>query len=217
MTRRQPLSAAILAGGRSRRMGQDKALLRLGDRTMLEVVAARAAGVADEVFFVASGRPEYERLGFRVVPDRLAEAGSLGGIFTALLTARNPYCLVLACDMPFVNPDLLAYMAGLPRDYDVLVPALPAEKSDQGGDATLETLHAIYGKGCLAPIESRLQAGRYKIVGFFEDVRVRRIEGDELRRLDPELRSTVNANTPEEFAAAAARAGDRDSPPGRTR
>ena len=198
----EPLSVAILAGGRSRRMGQDKALLRLGDRTLLEVVAERVRPVADELFVVATDRPEYDALGFRVVPDHYPDSGSLGGIYTALVTAANPYCLVVACDMPFLNRALLEYMAALPRDYDVLVPALAAERSDQGGEETLETLHAIYGAACMPAIERRLRAGRFKIVGFFDEVRVRRLGPEVLRRFDPELRSTLNANTPDEFDRA---------------
>jgi molybdopterin-guanine dinucleotide biosynthesis protein A len=199
----EPLSAAILAGGKSRRMGRDKALLEIGGRPLLEIVADRLAPLVADLIVVASDRPDYDRFGLPVYPDRYSEAGSLGGIFTALDAARFEHCLVVACDMPLINPDLVAFMAAQPRDYDVLVPALPAERSDQGGDETLETLHAIYSKRCLPAIRSRLDAGRYKIVGFFDDVRVRRLDVATVRRFDPELHSFFNANTPEEFDWAA--------------
>lgn len=200
MSRHDALSVAILAGGRSRRMGRDKALMKIGDRTLLEIVAERASNVADELLVIASERPEYAALGYTVIPDRYPDAGSLGGIYTAISAAKHAYCLVLACDMPLLSRSLLIFMASLPREYDVLIPALPADRSDQGGRETLETLHAIYSRSCLAPIQSRLEAGHYKIVGFFDDVRVRRLDESTVRAIDPNLLSFFNANTPAEFA-----------------
>lgn len=205
------LSLAILAGGQSRRMGQDKALLEFGGRPLVEQVAERAAAVAAEIFLVAPLRPEYERFAWRIVPDRFPQAGSLGGVYTALVEARHQFCLVLACDMPFVNPALLAYMAEQPRDYDVLVPALAADRSDQGGKETLETLHAIYSKHCLPAIERQLRDGIFKIIGFFSEVKVRRVPEDTVRRFDPQLLSFFNANTPDEFDWARRKLGDADA------
>lgn len=199
------VSVGVLAGGQSRRMGRDKALLPFEGQPLLSLVLDRVRDFADDLFIVASDRPEYERFGVPVVADQYPDSGSLGGIYTAIAHARNDYCLVVACDMPFLNPSLLGAMLKRERSYDVLVPALAAERSDQGGRETLETLHAIYSKRCLAPIERRLQAGRYKIIGFFDDVRVERISESELRQYDPALLSFFNANTPEEYAWAAAR------------
>lgn len=194
-----PLSVAILAGGLSRRMGQDKALLEFGGRTLLEQVIDRARAVADEMFLVATSRPEYDRFGLRLVPDRHPRAGPLGGIYTAVAASKHQFCLVLACDLPFVNPDLLAYMASVERDYDVLVPSLAAERSDQGGKETLETLHAIYSKACLPAMERQLNEGIFKIIAFYSEVRVRRIPEDVVRQFDPQLLSFFNTNTPAEF------------------
>ena len=196
---KQPgLSAAVLAGGLSRRMGRDKALLPLrpGDPPLAATVIARARLVADEVFVVARNRPAYEAFGVPVVPDLEEEAGTLGGIATALHTAAHDHCLVLACDLPFLNPELLQWLAAQPRDYDALVPRLPGE-SRQGGGFVFQTLHAIYGKGCLPPIERRLAEGRRQIVGFFDEVRLRPVDADAITALDSEFRSFFNANTPE--------------------
>lgn len=199
MKRLEPLSVAILAGGQSRRMGRDKALLEFGGRPLLARVIERAAGVAGEMLLIATQRPEYAPFGLRVVPDRYPQCGSLGGIFTAVSEAANACCLVLACDMPFINPDFLEYMAQQPRDYDVLVPALPAERSNQSTKETLETLHAIYSKECLPAMERQLREGVLKVAGFFSEVRVQRIPEETIRRFDPQLLSFFNANTPEEF------------------
>ena len=210
-----PLSAAMLAGGLSRRMGTDKALLTLrpGDPPLARIVLDRVATVADEVFVVASGRPGYERFGARVVPDRYPEAGTLGGIATALTVAAHAHCLVVACDMPFLNPELLRWLADQPRDYEVLVPRLPGE-SRQGGGLVYQTLHAVYARSALPAIERRLAAGDRRVISFFPEARVREVDLPTVQRLDPELLSFYNANTPE-AAAQAKEWLDREVTPGR--
>lgn len=200
-----PLSAAVLAGGRSTRMGRDKALLPLtaGGPPMIQVVVEQLRGVASEVIIVSESRPGYDAFGHRVVPDDYPGTGALGGIATALRHAAHEHCLVVACDMPFLSLPLLERMAGEPRDYDVLVPRLPGQ-SRQGGGMVYQTLHAIYGRGCLGPIVAQLAEGNPQVIRFFPSVRVRELGKDEVRRHDPGLVSFFNANTPE--AAAQARA-----------
>ncbi|MEX2425530.1 MAG: molybdenum cofactor guanylyltransferase [Thermomicrobiaceae bacterium] len=211
MSKQNQLTTAILAGGQSRRMGQDKALLEVEGRALIEYVLDAANSVSDETMIVASDRPEYEKFGVRVVPDKFPMSGSLGGIYTAVSEASNDYCLVLACDMPFINQDLVEYMANAPRDYDVLVPSLPAERSDQGGAETLETLHAIYSRNCLPAIERQLNAGVFKVVGFFSEVNVQKVPEDVISKFDPQLLSSFNANTPEEFVWARERLAQQAS------
>jgi molybdopterin-guanine dinucleotide biosynthesis protein A len=195
------VSIALLAGGQSRRMGRDKALLDFLGEPLLARVIRRVRPLTDDLFIVATDRPEYTRFGIPVVPDAVPGCGPLGGIYTALSVARNDACVVLSCDLPFVNPQLLGALLTLPRDYDVLVPVRPV-RTDQGGTETFETLHAIYVKSCLPAIARCLTAGRYKIVSFFPEVRVRRVEESELRRYDPELLSFLNTNTPDAYQRA---------------
>jgi len=191
------ISAAVLAGGKSSRMGQDKALLRLrpGDPPLAEGVIRLVERVAADVFVVASDRPAYAGFGVPVVPDRYPDAGTLGGIATALAVARHDRCLVVACDMPFLVEGLLRWMAAQPPDHDLLIPRVPGE-SRQGGGVIYQTLHAIYARRCLPPIERQLAAGDRRVVGFFDHVRVRVIAPEELAVLDPLGRSFFNANTP---------------------
>ena len=198
-----PLSAAVLAGGQSRRMGTDKALLPLrpGDPPLAQVVIDRVRAVADDVIVVASDRPAYAVFGVPVSPDRFPEAGTLGGIATALAATRHAHCLVVACDMPFLDIELLRWMAEHPRTYDVLVPRLPGE-SRQGGGFVYQTLHAIYGKTCLPAIERRLAVGQRQVIGFFPEVNVEAVDEAAIRAIDPDLRSFFNANTPEAAAEA---------------
>ena len=202
---RAPLSAAALAGGQSRRMGTDKALLPLaaGGEPMLRVVLKRLSAVADDVLVVANNREKYEEFGAPVVPDLRPDIGALGGIQAAIASSAHDHCLVVACDMPFLSLPLLQRMADEPRDYDVLVPLVPGESRQRSDGLVFQTLHAIYGKQCLPFIEQRIIEGRKQVVAFFEDVRVRTLDIAEIRRWDPDLRSFFNANTPEALRAAA--------------
>jgi molybdopterin-guanine dinucleotide biosynthesis protein A len=210
----KPLSAAVLAGGKSRRMGRDKALLPItpGGPPMLAIVLKRLATIADDLMVIANDAPRYESFGARVVSDQREGGGSLIGIHSALGHARYEHCLVVACDMPFLSLPLLSRMAAEPRDFDVLVPLLPGE-SRQGGDGLVyQTLHAIYSKNSLAAIEARLDRQTRQVIAFFPDVRVRALSHDEVARWDPELRSFFNANTPEALELAGAMAKDTERP-----
>ena len=202
---RAPLSAAALAGGQSRRMGTDKALLPLaaGGEPMLRVVLKRLSAVADDVLVVANNREKYEEFGAPVVPDLRPDIGALGGIQAAIASSAHDHCLVVACDMPFLSLPLLQRMADEPRDYDVLVPLVPGESRQRSDGLVFQTLHAIYAKQCLPFIEQRIIEGKKQVVAFFEDVRVRTLDIAEIRRWDPDLRSFFNANTPEALRAAA--------------
>lgn len=212
-----PLSAAILAGGQSRRMGTDKALLRLvpGGPTLVERTIAAVGAVAAETFLVANDR-RLDALGhgLRTVPDAFPGTGALGGIYSAVAAARHTHCLVVACDMPFLSAPLLMALAAQPRDYDVLAPFLPVAASRQGtAGGVYETLHAIYGRAALPAMREQLEAGRLRIVGFFPRVRVRALPSAAIERLDPTGMAFFNVNTPERLAEARAFLA-RGAPPG---
>jgi molybdopterin-guanine dinucleotide biosynthesis protein A len=186
-------SVAVLAGGQSRRMGQDKAFLPVGGRPVVERVVERVAPLSDDLLLIANTQAPYSHLAARLVSDVYPGQGPLGGIYTALQAARHEHCLVVACDMPFLNPGLLRYLidlVGLASGYDVVIPRV---------EEFPETLHAVYGKRCLEPIQRRLLAGQLKIVGFFDEVRVRYVERDDVARFDPEFRSFLNMNTPSDW------------------
>ena len=199
------LSAAVLAGGESRRMGTDKALLPLvaGGQPMLGLVLERLSSVADDVLVVANDQERYSSFGARVVQDLHRHVGAVGGIQAAIEWSAHDYCLVVACDMPFLSVPLLRRMAGEPRNYDVLVPLIPGESRQRGDGLVFQTLHAIYSKRCLPYIEKRIGEGQKQVVGFFENVQVRTLDVTEIARWDPNLRSFFNANTPDALLAAA--------------
>jgi molybdopterin-guanine dinucleotide biosynthesis protein A len=177
-------------------MGRDKAWLDVGDgRPIVQRVIDVMREVADEVFLVANDE-RFRTLGLRVVPDRFPEGGVLGGIATGIGAATHDRVLVAACDMPFLRAEAFRTLVEQADGADAVVPRI-------GGE--YQTLHALYTKACLAPIDRALGAGRLRVISFFDDVRVRVLEEDELRAVDPELRSFVNVNTPEEFDAAKGR------------
>ena len=187
------ISAAVMAGGKSRRMGRDKAWLDVGDgRPIVQRVIDVLREVAHDVFVVANDE-RYRTLGLRVVPDRFPEGGVLGGIATGIGAAAHDRVLVAACDMPFLTADVFRLLIERSSEADAVVPRI-------GGE--YETLHALYTKACLAPIERALASGKMRVISFFADVRVRSLDEADLRAVDPGLRAFTNVNTPEELAAA---------------
>jgi molybdopterin-guanine dinucleotide biosynthesis protein A len=199
-----PTSAVIIAGGRSRRMGQDKRRLRLWGEagpTLLEHTVAVAAGLCAEVVVVLNDAEDWPGLAARTVPDAYPDGGALGGIATGLAAAQHDAALVLAADMPFLNTALLAAMLARPRDYDALLPRSP-EPGAARNTLDLEPLHAIYRTTCLAPIRATLEAGQRRIAAFFPLVRLAFVEPDEIARHDPLGRAFLNLNTPEQLELA---------------
>lgn len=172
-------------------MGQNKALLPAGPRTLVEVVLARLREACDDVLLVTNAPATYDHLGVRTVRDVLPSGQSLVGIYTGILHTGGP-AFICACDMPFLHPALIRYMISLIHAADVVIPL-------HGG--TYEPLHAVYTPACLDPIR-RCVERQGRNTDFLSDVRVRAVEAEEVRRFDPAMRSFVNLNTPEEYAQA---------------
>jgi molybdopterin-guanine dinucleotide biosynthesis protein A len=120
------------------------------------------------------------------VVDLYPETGSLIGIYTGLVHSSNFLNLVVACDMPFLNLELLRYMIKVAPGFDVVVPGI--------GDK-MEPLHAVYSKNCIKPMEDLIKQGNLKVTGFFDSVKVRYVGEEELNRFDPEHLSFFNINT----------------------
>lgn len=197
-------TVAISAGGKSSRMGTDKSFVQIRGKPIIEHLLSRVAGLGQAETILVTNRPaDYEHLGLPMFSDVLPDKGSLGGIYTAIHASRQPYILVLACDLPFANPALLRYMLDLCADdtFDVVVPRV---------NGYPEGLHAIYSQACLMPIRWQLDTDRLKVIGFYSDVRVRYVEEAEHKPLDPHGLSFFNVNTPQELAEAQ-RLADIDS------
>lgn len=185
------ISIAILAGGQSKRMGQDKAFLPVGTGPVIERVLQMVQPLSDDLFISTNSPDKYEKYGLRLVGDIYPDKAALGGLFTAIHAAQYHNVLVVACDMPFLNAELLRYLITLADSADVVVPMIDPPQP--------ETMHAVYSKVCLKSIESRLLQNRLKIIGFFDDVTVRYVERSEIEKFDPHFHSFINMNTPEEW------------------
>lgn len=186
------VTAAILAGGKSTRMGTNKAVLQVHGRPMIEQVCAAVASLCRETILVTNTPEEYAHLQLPMFGDQFPEHGSLGGLYTAVQAARWPHVLVVACDMPLLNPALLAYLIAVRHAADAIVPQW---------DEFPEPLHAIYAKSCASAMRACLQAKRLKITSFFGACAVRLVSRAEIEVFDPTGMSFRNVNTPEELAA----------------
>ena len=194
------LSLAILAGGNSQRFGQDKALVLLEGQPLLGHVLERTAGLAAETFLVTNRPEAYARFGQRMVGDLSPGSGVLGGLYTALHYAAQPWVLALACDMPLVNRALLEYMFTLTGEGEVVVPSLEGQP---------EPLHALWSKACLEPARAALARGDRRMVSFFSEMRVRAVSRAEVETFDPEHLSFLNVNTPAQLAEVVRRLADK--------
>ena len=190
---RRPISCIVLAGGGGKRLGADKAFLRIGDRTLIEGIVEKMARIGDEVIIVTNSPQKYSHLKARLVGDVYPGKGALVGIYSGLKAAHSHHSLVVACDMPFLDLRLLRYMILLSLGQDVVIPRV-------GG--LTEPLHAIYSKQCLQPIERVLAVSSLRIVDFFPEVRVRYIEEQEIKLFDPQRLSFFNINTPADLEKA---------------
>src|SRR5215470_7625949 len=118
----QPITGVILAGGKSSRMGQNKALMALGGQRLVDRVVTVMRSVFDDLLMVTNTPEVYAELGVPMVRDVWSEKGSLGGIYSAIYHVATPYCLVVACDMPFLQAAVLHYLLTQIADYDVIIP-----------------------------------------------------------------------------------------------
>jgi molybdopterin-guanine dinucleotide biosynthesis protein A len=189
------VDAAILAGGRARRFGgADKSTLRVGHATILERQLEALEGLADRVFVVAGDPGPFADYDLRVVPDRLPEAGALGGIYTALVEAETSQVLVLACDLPFVTGPLLARLAGEAGEpYDAVVP-----RTRDGR----QPLCAVYARGIAETVRREIESGHLKVQDLLEAIRLRELGPRDLARFDPDGRLFHNVNTPGDLELA---------------
>jgi molybdenum cofactor guanylyltransferase len=191
MSEPQPtVSAIILAGGQSRRMGRDKALIDYHGRPIIAHVIDTLRALADDIVVVSNRLDLYSSFGARVAADYDPPCGPLGGIAAGLQAVHHPLAVVAACDMPFLNATLLRWLIDLADGYDAVVPQTGAE---------FEPLHAVYRRECRGPIVQRIERGERRVISFFADVRLRPVPEAEWRRLDPDGRSLINLNTPDDL------------------
>ena len=191
------INCIVLVGGKSLRLGRNKVAVTVGNRSLLQWVISRLAFFNSDIIMVTAKEQSIPRFidypKLKVVSDIYPGKGSLGGIYTGLVASDSFYNLVVACDMPFLNQALLRYMIEIADNFDLVIPRL---------GNTIEPLHAVYSKSCLAPIEYLLKQDDLQILKFFHSVKVRYVEADEIDRFDPEHLSFFNINTEADLKTA---------------
>lgn len=183
----------VTAGGRSSRMGKDKAWLEFGGQSMIERVIAALSPVTASVSIIANG-PEYSRLGLPVFGDTREGIGPLEAIRTALANTNLRRAVLVGCDLPFVTTDLFRFLLNIGGDYQVVLPV--------GPDGKLETLCAIYCKQMLPIVSDLIDGGERKVSLLFDRVATRLVVFEELRHLRGSELFFENVNTPTDYARA---------------
>jgi molybdopterin-guanine dinucleotide biosynthesis protein A len=193
----------ILAGGKNLRLGRNKALEIIGAKKVIERVVSSLTPIANNLIIVtADGKNLLLPLsGARFVADIYPGKGPLGGIYSGLSASSTQFNIAVACDMPFLNTNLLRHMLEIAPGFDAVIP--------RTRESLFEPLHAVYSKNCLSVIKSHIQSGQLSIRAFLADVKVRYVEEDECRRYDPDLLSFFNMNRQSDYEKALKIAGNQ--------
>lgn len=189
------ISVVIQAGGKSKRMGEDKALINFQNMTMIEYILKQIDEIGNEIIIISNQPEKYQKFGRKVFSDILPNHGALGGIFTAIHHSSHPKCLLLACDMPFVNIPFIEHMISFSMEFDIVVPRLENKKF-------VEPFRAIYSKACLTPIQEAIENGEKRVISFFKNMKTHYIEHSEIIKFDPDLETFFNVNTPKDLKKA---------------
>ncbi len=199
-TRGEEATAVILAGGKSSRMGQPKALLLFAGEPLIVHMVRRLGQLFSDTVVVAAPEQELPALPSTIVRDDVAYQGPVGGIYYGLKAARREICFVTSCDAPFLNLRLIAYLMAQISDYDVVVPFTQDR---------FQPLHAVYRKQVAPLLKEQLERGELRPIFLYDKVRTRKITEAEMHPHDPEGLSFLNMNTPEDYQAALASWNER--------
>ena len=191
------ITAVVLAGGMSRRLGRNKAVELFDGETLIRRAIRRMRRVAGNIMVVANDESRVAELDLpndvAAVLDEYPGKGPLAGIYTGLNSSSTDWAVFCACDMPFLSPRIYHALLSNRDSHDAVVPIV---------DGRPEPVHAAYSRACLGPIGDKLVANDLKIAGFFRDVSVRYFSEDEVRAIDPDLLSFFNINTQQDLEMA---------------
>ena len=185
------ITGIILAGGSSKRYGQDKAFLKIGNTRLIDSILQEMQTVFKRVILITNEKIKYEYLEIPMFEDLVKGFGPLGGIYTGLMSIPDQAGFFVACDMPHINRQLVRYMVDIKGNHRAVVPAV-ADK--------IEPLHAIYFQSCLRPIKHLIDTKRYQVRLFFDSIPVKYVKEDEIRKFCCPSKAFLNINTPDEFA-----------------
>ncbi len=192
------MTSIVLAGGKSSRLGRNKALQLVGGKSLIQWVIDRLATVSAEIIIATAHGEEIpcsSDVRLTTVADEYPGRGPLAGIYSGLIASPAPRAIVVGCDTPFLSTGLLEYMTRISPTFDVVIPRIKDR---------VEPLCAVYSKSCVAPIRQLLQQNELKIIELFPMVRMRYVEEDEVDSLDPEHLSFFNINSQADLDRATA-------------
>lgn len=195
-------SAVILIGGKSSRMGSPKALLRFDGQPIVVHLERRLSKLFSDLVVVAAPGQELPPLRAKIVRDEIAYQGPVGGIYYGLRASAGEFCFVTSCDVPFLEPRLVAHLASLIEDHDAVAPYW---------ENRFQPLCGVYRRTVLPHLKDQLERGELRPIYLYDKVRTRKVEEEELRRFDPEGLSFFNMNSPEEYALAQERWKERQN------
>lgn len=185
-------SAALLAGGKSRRMGFDKQLFHVVRNQLFAGVLQTLTDLFEDVMVVTEYPKMYCDLGMRPVLDIIPGLGPLSGIHAALREAKSEYVYIIACDMPKIDPRYITYL--MQRITAFPFAACVTKKGDW-----LEPFHAFYGKQALPIIETDLYAGKSSVYYLLQKINTLYIKESQARRFTPDWSLFLNLNTPRDL------------------
>ena len=186
---RRDITGVILVGGKSRRMGCDKAFLPIAGKPLFEQVLDLFRENFARVVLAGDRAERFIGYKLPVLPD-IYPGSALGGLYTALYYAETEHIFVSACDLPFPNREILLILCSLREGFDAVVPS-----TARG----LEPLFAVYAKSCLEPIRALLESGNFCAYAYYPRIRVRYVTDEEIADFNSNGKSFANVNTPEEF------------------
>jgi molybdopterin-guanine dinucleotide biosynthesis protein A len=187
------MTGIILAGGRNSRMGRDKASLPWQDSDFLHTILQKLSTVCSELIVVSNTLRNENIPGVRFVADIIPQRGPLSGIHAGLSLASSQLSFVTACDMPYIVPEAVSYLAAFASGWDVVVPV---------SNTYLEPLFACYAKNCVPAIEALFRDNNQRTQALFSRVHCRTVPVEALQKFDPTLRLLRNINSPEDYQSA---------------
>lgn len=191
-----PFTAVLLAGGESKRMGRDKAFLKLGKERLIDIVFRKLDHLFSEVIIVADRWQDLNYLPAKKFTGDLfkkSEKCALRGVHAGLSLATSPSCFIAGCDMPFLSLPLIRYMSRFTADFDIVAPHL---------EGHYQPLYAFYKKSILGFVTQRLESNKLQLQGIYPHLKVKAIGEGAVKRFDPQLLSFHNVNTKENFQKA---------------
>jgi molybdopterin-guanine dinucleotide biosynthesis protein A len=184
------ITGIILSGGKSIRMGENKAFIQIEGVSIIQRIYDLFNELFQEVIIVTNQKDLFSDFHSKIYSDLIPNKGALGGLYTGLFFSSFRYSFCVACDMPFLKKSLIQYLIENIKDEDVIIP-----RTIDG----LQPLHAIYSKDCLDPIRRMIDEGKEKIIDLYHLVKVKIVEEKDFLSLDPGRDSFINVNTPEEL------------------